>query len=161
MKVDLTINVTDATPTELSGLLELIQTYVDAGSVSTLEEEVTLEAWREAESSGWDREHVRALRDSLRASGHSVQLAAFDRAIENGGSVSRAEVYALGRYEEGRKLNNWLAPFKSIDAALKADHFLPPDAKPAITPNYGPGTSFRPVRSFDVAPEIVRLMRES
>jgi hypothetical protein len=58
-----------------------------------------------------------------------------------------------------RKLNNWTAPFKSIVAALVANPDLPDDADSPIEPEYGPGTGCRPALGFNVAPEIVRLMR--
>lgn len=117
------------------------------------------ESWRSAPSPGWGAAHVDALRSALPDRGKPTPLVACDAAVENGGYVSRAEVFALGGYDQNRKLNNWTARFEVVVADLVAERGLPEDADLPMMPEYGPGTGFRPALGFNVAPEIVRILR--
>ena len=113
------------------------------------------------EPTGWTLAHVEYLRTRLQERGKATQLAVFDRAIENGGYVTRAEVYAIGDYQAERRLKRWTMPFQLITDELKAEHGLPESANLAITPYYGEGTGYRPLKAYTVAPEIVQLMHDA
>ncbi len=154
----LALDIEGLTPDQVARLVELTRNMREDNTL----EEINLddESWRDAPSTGWTLEHVESLRAALFNRGKPTQLAAFDTAIENGGYVSRAEVYELGNYDPDRKLNNWTAPFKAIVADLVANHDLPEDADLPMEPEYGQGTGYRPALGFNVAPEIVRLKRE-
>ena len=100
------------------------------------------------------------LRKHLSDRGKIVQLTAFDRAVDNGGFVSRDEVYKIGEYAPDRKLNNWTAPINGYTDVLSDKHGLPEDAATPISTKYGPGQGFRPAIGFRVALELVKLVRE-
>jgi hypothetical protein len=101
------------------------------------------------------------LRRALRERGAEAQLKAFERAIDNGGFVSRAEVYALAGYPATRQLKGWTSPIVAAQEEVVLHGSLSDDAAPAMVTNYGVGTGYRPAKGFDVAPEIVKLVRES
>jgi len=80
--------------------------------------------------------HLDLLTAHLKERGKKVQLAAIERAIENGGFVSREEVYELGGYEPTRRLNNWTAPINNYSEVLVREHDLPDDADWPIETQY-------------------------
>jgi hypothetical protein len=153
----LTIPLDKLEPDQIADIVARVRAY-EAGNLVV--QPVDDESWRNAESTGWTRALIDALRSKLTAHGATAQLAAFDRAIANGGFVSRAEVYALAGYPPERQLKNWTSPVTSAQAALVASAGLPEDATPALETDYGPGRGFRPAIGFNVAPEIVKIMRE-
>jgi hypothetical protein len=153
----LTIPLDNLEPEQISDIVARVRAYEVSNRAG---EPVDDESWRNAESTGWTLPLIDALRAKLTAHGASAQLAAFDRAIANGGFVSRAEVFALAGYPPERQLKNWTTPVTSAQAALVASAGLPEDAAPALETDYGPGRGFRPAIGFNVAPEIVKLVRE-
>lgn len=154
----LTLNIEDLNPDQVAQVLA----YVRAMRTRTpsMAEFVPDESyWRDAPSTGWTREHVEVLRRALAARGKDVQLAAFDAAIENGGFMSRADLYVLGGYEPTRKLNNWTTPFRNIKTELIAEAGLPEDAEHSMEFDYPRAPGYVAARGLVVAPEIVRLVR--
>ncbi|WP_345063581.1 hypothetical protein [Leifsonia kafniensis] len=153
----LTLDIGGISSTQVAQLLEMVRAMRAPETDRPVFEDD--ERWRNAESTGWTPEHVQALRDKLASRGNTVQLAAFDEAIANGGFLSRAELYDIGEYGAERRLNQWSTAFIIIQKELVADHALPKDAADAMLPDYGPGTGYRRLRGYSVAPEIVRLAR--
>lgn len=156
MTDSITLDVEGLTATQVAEIIDRVRAMREQPADAAEDDD---DSWADAPSTGWTVEHVDLLRAALFNRGKAAQLAAFDSAIERGGYVSRAVVFDLGGYDEGRKLNNWTAPFKAVVADLVANHGLPVGAVAPIEPNYGPGTGYRPAAGFDVAPEIVRLKR--
>ncbi len=157
MADELKLNLTDLQPGQVADLLEQVREYREKNAIDERSEDDG--SWREAESTGWTREHVELLRDHLKQRGKTVQLDAFDAAVRNGGFVSRDEVYRLGGYQPSRKLNNWTAPINNFSETLVQTHGLPEDAAWPIVTEYGEGSGYRPAIGFSVAPEIVKLLR--
>lgn len=119
------------------------------------------ESWRTAQSTGWTSDHVGILQARLATRGNEVQLAAFHAAINNGGNVSRDEVFRIGGYEPTRQLKNWTKPFRTIFAELVDELDLPESAELPMEATYTEGKGFRQAYGFSVAAEIVKLVRGS
>ena len=157
MPDEIKLDLTDLKPGQVAGLLEQARAYREENAVEDRIEDDG--SWRDAVSTGWTKEHVDLLRENLRSRGKTVQLEAFDVAVKNGGFVSRDQVYAIGGYAPGRKLNNWTAPINNYSEVLAEKHGLPADADWPIETEYGEGSGYRPAIGFSVAPEIVKLLR--
>ncbi len=156
MSDSLTLDLAGLTSTQVGELVALTRRYREDAARPV---EPADESWREATSTGWTKEHLDLLKANLRQRGKTVQLAALNRAIDNGGFISRDEVYELGGYERTRRLNNWTAPINNFCGVLAEKHGLPEDSDWPIETEYGPGTGFRPAVGFTVAPELVKLAR--
>jgi hypothetical protein len=153
----ITISTDGLEPSQVAEILELVQQHRERNAVNQIEDD---ESWRTAKSTGWTMKHVDLLLDHLRSHPKwKVQIESFEAAVKNGGFSSREQVYALGGYEPARKLNNWTAPFNNYWHTLVEHHGLPESADWAVETNYGPGSGYRPAIGFDVAPEIVKLLR--
>jgi hypothetical protein len=158
MTDSLTLDLSDLEPDAVALILRQVREL--RGDAIAIAGEVAAD-WKQAVSTGWTYDTAMWLRRALRERGAEVQLKAFDRAIENGGFVSRAEVYALGGYAANRQLKNWTSPVSSAQKEVQMHSALPETAAPAMVTNYGAGKGFRPAKGFDVAPEIVKLIREN
>ncbi|MCW2638797.1 MAG: hypothetical protein JWP76_1103 [Dactylosporangium sp.] len=156
----LTFDADRLNPEQVTDLVTRYRAYIAVNDSET-PAPVDDESWRTAESTGWTLDAVEKLRARLTAHGATAQLAALERAVANGGFVSRAEVYSLAGYAPSRQLKNWTSPVTGAQAALVAAGDLPEDAAAALETEYGPGRGFRPAIGFNVAPEIVKLLREA
>jgi hypothetical protein len=154
----LTLAIEDLTPDQVAQLLAFVRA-MRTGTLAMGQSVPDESSWRDAPSTGWTREHVEALRRALAERGKDIQLAAFDAAIENGGFMSREDLYALGGYEPTRKLNNWTVPLRNVKAELIAGAGLPKDAELPMEFDYPRAAGYVAARGLVVAPEIVRLMR--
>lgn len=159
MSDTITVDVDGLSAIQVGEIVETVRRLREQNAVT--EHEQDDETWRDAPSTGWTLEHVEELRANLKARGKTVQLEAFDLAIKNGGFVSREQVYAIGGYAPTRKLNNWTAPINNFSETLVETSGLPQKADYPIETAYGEGTGYRPAIGFTVAPEIVKLVRES
>lgn len=154
----LTFDADRLRPEQVTDLVTRYRAYVAVNESETAVA-VDDESWRTADSTGWTLDAINKLRDRLRSHGATAQLAGFERAVANGGHVARAEVYALAGYAPERQLKNWTSPVNGAQVALVASGDLPEDAAAALETDYGPGRGFRPAVGFNVAPEIVKLLR--
>jgi len=155
---NLKIDLVGITPEGVAEVLTLVHRLREDGT-NAMPEDTGEELWRTAASSGWTSEHLEGMRAALLKGKKTVQLAALDRAIANGGYITRAEVYEIGGYPADRKLNNWTSPFDSVVHELVSSHGLPEDAESPIVPDYGTGSGWRRAHGFEVAPELVKLAR--
>lgn len=158
-------NMNDSLTIDLAGMTtaqvaQLIETVRGMRSSASDYEEPELPDWDSAESTGWTIAHVEYLREKLAARAKRVQLAAFEAALENGGYISRGDLYALAGYAPERKLNNWTTPFRKIAAELVDQHDLPEDAALPMEAGYTDAPGYQQTHGFVVAPEIVKLVHE-
>ncbi|MPQ99581.1 hypothetical protein GB931_16990 [Modestobacter sp. I12A-02628] len=122
-----------------------------------LQAEVALPLPEDLESTGWTKELVEEALTALTASGAGVQVKAIRRAAENGGFVSRSEVYELGDYPSGRSLRGFSRPSNRIVQTMRESGKLPEDAAELLETQYDPnGKGYRPTTGFSVPPEIVK-----
>lgn len=156
MRDTLTVDVSGFRAEYVADVLALVQRYRSQSTANTAADD---ESWRTAKSTGWTKQHLELLRAHLKSRGKTVQLAAVNRAVENGGFVSREEIYSLGGYSPTRKLNNWSVPINNFSEVLVERYGLPAEADWPIETEYGEGTGYRPAIGFNVAPELVRLAR--
>lgn len=92
---------------------------------------------------------------SLRGSTKKV----IQRAIDNGGHVSRDEVYELiGRGEE-QSLKGFTRPATAITQRLTAAGELGPNALPLLKPIYAKSKSYQQAQGFVVPLQVVRLLK--
>lgn len=80
------------------------------------------------------------------------------RAIDNGGQLTRDEAYEVSRRHREKSLNGFTKPVKSVVGRLRADHKLPDETKPLLKPVYGPGSP--QAVGFEVPLNVVVKMRE-
>lgn len=155
MTHQLVLDISQFSSSQVAQILTLVEGLEAAPS----EDSVPAVDLENIESTGWTLAHIEYLRTRLEERGNTTQLAVFDKAIQNGGYVNRAEVYAIGNYDPERKLKRWTMPFQLITDELIAEHGLPEAANFAIDAYYGPSKSYIPLKGYIVAPEIVELMR--
>lgn len=155
MSNQLVLDISQFNPSQVAQIL----TFVKELETALIEDTLPMVDLENVESTGWTVAHIEYLRTQLEERGNTTQLAVFDRAIQNGGYVKRAEVYAIGNYDAERQLKRWTMPFQLITDELIAEHGLPETASLAINVDYGAGKSYRPLKGYIVAPEIVQVMR--
>ena len=128
-------------------------------SIGSLQAEVDKPLPEDVESSGWAKQLLDEALAKLTASGADVQVKAIKRAAENGGFVSRAEVYELGNYSANRSLRGFSRPSNRVVQSMRDSGKLPEDAVELLETQYDPtGKGYRPTTGFSVPPEIVRLL---
>lgn len=100
---------------------------------------------------GWSAQSVMQALIELQGSRNTVQVKAIRRALENGGAVSRAEVYELGGYDSGRSLKGFTRPCNRITKHLKEQGLLPEDAQELLEPIYDPtAKGYSQAKSFRI-----------
>jgi hypothetical protein len=109
----------------------------------------------EAVADVWTEDGVRELMRRLDTQ-RPVQAAVIRTAVNQDGSASRRIVYELGRYGATRTLRGFTRPINRITAQLQREGLVAEGVAPALRPWYPrPG----PAQRFDVAPEIVDIIR--
>lgn len=91
---------------------------------------------------------------SLRAETSKVVL----RAIENGGHVSRDEVYALLGRDKEQSLKGFTKPVAGLMERLVASGQLAADAKPLLQPIYEKSRTYQQAQGFMVPVQVVSLL---
>jgi hypothetical protein len=87
-----------------------------------------------------------------------VQIKVVKRAIANGGSVTRSEVYELGGYPADRKLKGFTRPANRATQALRDSSELPDEADELLQPIYSMDIKgYQPAQGFRVPQELVTL----
>jgi hypothetical protein len=143
---------------------------IDVTGYSPHSRQVVLQAIAEAQA----RVHVTAPKDPgpvawtkaaydqamimLAGSNATVQIKAVKRAIANGGSIARSEVYELGDYPEDRQLKGFTRSANRVTQALRDSGDLPEDAEELLEPIYDMNIKgYQPAKGFRVPQELVAL----
>lgn len=148
--VQITVNVTDWPDHFRQRLLT---------AIGGLQAEVAQPLEEDIESTGWTKQLLDDALGKLAGSGAGVQVKAIKRAVENGGFVSRAEVYELGDYAPGRSLRGFSRPSNRVVQSMRDSGKLPEDAAELLETQYDPkGKGYRPTTGFSIPPEIVKLL---
>jgi hypothetical protein len=108
---------------------------------------------------GWSREAVSTLLDDLSFRA-PVQCAAIRFAADNGGFVSREEVYELGGYDENRTLKGFTRPANRLAQEMRSSGILPEGTVDVLEPVYDPASGTGQVSGFAVAQQLVPLIQE-
>ena len=104
----------------------------------------------------WDVNTIATLVNRLSVSNGAVQAKAIQKAIENGGTVSRAEVYALGGYDADRSLKGFTRPVNRIVEEMKGAGELPEEAESPFEPIYDEnGDGYQQAQGFRVPIPVV------
>lgn len=150
LRTQFTIDVTELTEDDRAALARVVASFFTQLSAPA----------DGPEPSSWTLPLYENALHQLAAGRALVQIAAIKRAIANGGSISRAEVYELGHYEASRSLKGFTRPVNRIVNAMIEAGTLPEDAEELLTPDYDADVSgYQRARGFAVPPEIVRLAR--
>lgn len=91
---------------------------------------------------------------SLRAQTRKVVL----RAIENGGHITRDEVYELIGRDKEQSLNGFTKPSASLSKKLMDSGELPAHAQPLLKPIYKKSKDLQKTQGFAVPVQVVSLM---
>jgi hypothetical protein len=106
---------------------------------------------------GWGRlNDLAGVIDSLRSETRAVVR----RAIENGGHVSREEVYELLRRDRNKSLKGFTKPAANLTERLIAAGELPSGAKPLLAPIYQKSKTYQQAQGFAVPVQVVSLMAQ-
>jgi predicted nucleic acid-binding protein len=124
---------------------DMLLTYADAlavtvgkGSVEDVERTTRTEEARVQETkdeTGWTAQALASLLEKLSTVG-PVQEATIRLAAQQGGYISREEVYALGEYEPDRQLRGFTRPVNRLVQELRDSGELPADATDILLPVY-------------------------
>ncbi len=82
------------------------------------------------------------------------------RAIENGGHITRDEVYEVIGRDESKSLKGFTKPAISLTDRLIANGELLGNAKPLLTPIYRKSKTFQQAQGFAVPVQVVSLMTQ-
>lgn len=102
----------------------------------------------------WTHLALERLLELLRDEGWP-QAEMLERAIQQGGRISRAQVMELGGYDEDRTLSGITRPVSRLVRRLEDDGLLDHDALPAFVPDYEGGVV---AQSFTVPDELRGLL---
>lgn len=94
---------------------------------------------------------IKSLRDATRM----VIL----RAIDNGGHVSRDEVYELIGRDEDKTLKGFTRPAVAVTTRLTKEGQLGEEFKPLLKPVYAKSKSFQAAQGFVIPLQIVRMLK--
>lgn len=148
----ITIDVTGYSPYQRSIVLDAI-----SAAQATIQED----AADEGEPGGWTKAAYDKALVKLADSRASVQIQAVKRAIENGGSVTRAEVYDLGGYPAERQLKGFTRPANRATQELRDSGDLPADAAELLDPIYDYTVKgYQQAKGFRVPKELLQLITE-
>jgi hypothetical protein len=86
-----------------------------------------------------------------------VQAKAIRTAAQQGGRVTRDEIYALGKFSEQRMLRGFTRPPLRVTAALQAKGIVPENVRPIFVARYPEGVK---ASYFTVPPEVPALYAE-
>jgi hypothetical protein len=111
--------------------------------------------------SGWTKNAYDKALLKLAGSRADVQIQVVKRAIENGGSITRAEVFELGGYPTDRQLKGFTRPANRVTQELRDSGDLPEDADELLDPIYDMAAKgYQQAKGFRVPSELVRLNAE-
>ncbi|MGB8963075.1 MAG: hypothetical protein WCC38_14105, partial [Pseudonocardiaceae bacterium] len=88
---------------------------------------------------GWSAATLQNALTRLERDGGWVQAGAIRKALANGGTVSRAEIYAIGNYSADRMLRGFTRPANRIVAQMRAAGEIPSSAVDLLEPIYDRG----------------------
>jgi hypothetical protein len=77
------------------------------------------------------------------------------QALKNGGAITRAEVYKIGKYDKDRMLRGFTRPANRIVARMRAAGEVPASAVDLLEPMYNNGVQ---ADGFRVPPELADLL---
>jgi hypothetical protein len=125
-------------------------------------EQVLAEADSEARKApglvAWTKATYEKAMIMLAGSKAEVQMEAVRRAILNGGSITRSEVYELGGYPEGRQLKGFTRPVNRATQALRDSGDLPDEAEELLEAIYDMNVKgYQQAKGFRVPQELVAL----
>lgn len=110
---------------------------------------------------GWTKDALTTLLSRLTVGRGAVQAKAFTTAIDNGGEISRDEVYDIGEYDQTRSLKGFTRPVNRLVQAMRDNNEIPEDAIDPFAPIYDNKIKgYQQARGFRVPPEIVKLYNE-
>lgn len=104
---------------------------------------------------GWTATALNEALTRLDRDGGWVQAGAIRRALANGGVVTRAEIYEIGKYGEDRMLRGFTRPVNRIVARMRAAGQIPAGAADLIEPIYNTGVQ---ADGFRVPADLSRLI---
>lgn len=148
-----TVNVTGWAEYQRSQLIKAIEAVqADVANATDLED---------IEVTGWTKPAFEEALQYLAGAKAFVQLRVIMAAIQNGGSVSRDEVYELAGYDSTRSLKGFTRPTNRATNALRESGVLPDDADELLAPKYDLTVkSFQRTQGFTIPLEIVKLYSE-
>ncbi|MHB1475214.1 MAG: hypothetical protein ACYDDU_19125 [Dermatophilaceae bacterium] len=130
-------------------------------AIQSVQADVDTTPLEEVEATGWTKALVEKALELLAGSKASVQIKVVKLAIENGGAVTRDEVYELGGYSESRSLKGFTRPANRATLALRDSGDLPEDAEELLEPIYDMSVkSYQRAKGFRIPLEIVKLYSE-
>jgi hypothetical protein len=113
------------------------------------------------QKTGWNEVALKAALKALSKKHLAQKKKIFLKAVENGGQIGRAEVYAVANYKPTRSLKGFSRPVRSIMESLEEQGILPEGAEPLMSNIYDKSIrTFKPVQGFKVPLEVVSLMRK-
>jgi hypothetical protein len=110
---------------------------------------------KEAESTvlGWTRATLDEALSELDRDGSWVQAGVIRRALQNGGTATRDEVYEIGKYDQTRMLRGFTRPVNRIVSRMRAKGVIPASAVDLLKPIYEGVQAI----GFSVPTELVNL----
>jgi len=147
----ITIDVTDWPSHEERQLIEVIRRF---------EATLTKPDLEDVEATGWTEEAFASAVAAVHAARGTVQAKVILRAVENGGTVTREEVYEIGGYPADRSLKGFTRPVNRVTQQMRDRGDLPEDAEELLQPHYSEDArGYSRATGFRVPLELVVLYR--
>ncbi|OIJ88133.1 hypothetical protein BIV25_37115 [Streptomyces sp. MUSC 14] len=145
----ITVDVTGYSPHQKQVILQAIS-EAQANLDAAIPEDV--------EASGWTKNAYDQAIVMMAGSRAEVQIKVVKRAIANGGSITRSEVYELGGYPADRQLKGFTRPANRATQTLRDRGELPDEADELLEPIYDMAIKgYQPAKGFRVPEELVTL----
>lgn len=145
-----TIDVTEWPHAERRRLLATIEA-LRADAESAVNEQT--------EPSGWVKDLLGDVFLMLAHEGADVQLEVVRVAHNNGGEVSRDDVFRIGGYPDDRQLKGFTRPCNRVTQKLRDAGKLPEDAEELLTPIYSKtARGYSRALGFRIPPELINAM---
>ncbi len=106
---------------------------------------------------GWTSTSLREALTRLERDGGWVQARAIQKALSNGGVVTRAEIYKIGNYSADRMLRGFTRPANRIVGRMRASGEIPGAAVPLLESIYNHGVM---ADEFHVPADLASLLAE-
>ncbi|WP_194817895.1 hypothetical protein [Nocardia sp. XZ_19_385] len=153
IRVTIQIDVTAYTDDQRRRISTKIQQFLE--EIATEATEPTL-----LTGGGWTVSAVQHALHQLIVDGYANRVEVIRVAAEQGGVITRADVYRVAGYSDGENLRGFTRPINTIRKKLQAAQQIPDDAEALLSTDYDPSiASYQRAPEFSIPAAILPVVR--